>query len=142
MFQNKHIHSDKKYNLNGRVCIENSCLFGLASLGVIYIFQPLINNLIPHTNKSLLIITIIISIIIITDLITSLKVVSSFKNTIKSIELKDSTQEFTKLVKETLNKNKKYLQKRLYNSFPDIDLSKIRNLKNEIKEDLKELIKK
>ena len=135
-------YSDKKYNINGRVCIENSCLFGLASLGVIYIFQPLINNLIPHTNKSLLIITIIISIIIITDLITSLKVVSSFKNTIKSIELKDSTQEFTKLVKETLNKNKKYLQKRLYNSFPDIDLSKIRNLKNEIKEDLKELIKK
>jgi len=131
-------YSKEKFNLNGRVCLKNSILFGLASLAVIYIFQPIIIKFIPTTNNTLLIITIITSLIIIADLITSLKVVNLFKKTIKSIEQKDSTNEFTILVKENIKKNKKHLQTRLYNAFPSIDLSKLK----EIKEDLKELLKK
>lgn len=128
-------YSQNKYNLNGRICIKNSILFGLGSLAVIYLSQPLITKIFPTTTKTLLIITIIISFIFILDLITSLQVVSSFKKTIKNINYKkDSTQEFTNLVKETLQKNKKIFQKRLYAAYPNIDLSKLINLKNDLKE--------
>lgn len=126
-------YSNDKYNLNGRICLKNSSLFGLASIAVIYFIQPLINNIIPKTTTTLVIITIIFSIIFILDLIISLKVVSSFKKTINTIDFKkDSTAEFSKLVKETLHN--KFLQNRLFSAFPDIDLSKLINIKNEIKE--------
>lgn len=136
-------YSNDKYNLNGRVCLKNSCLFGLAGILVIYLGQPLISNIIPKTNTTLLIIVIIFSIIFIADLITSLKVVSSFKQTIKNIDIKkDSTTEFTKLVKETLHN--KFLQNRLFTAYPNIDLSRLINIKNEIieiKDDIKNEIK-
>lgn len=143
-------YSKDRFNFNGRICLKNSVLFGIGGLAVIYIGQPLITKLIPNTTKHLSIITIIITVIFILDLITSLKVVSSFKRTIKNIDVKkDSTSEFTKLVKDTLQKNKKVFQKRLYAAYPNIDLSRLINIKNdlkneieEIKDDLKELLKK
>ena len=132
-------YSKNKYNLNGRICLKNSSLFGLAGIGVIYLLQPLINKIMPRTTTPLIIITLIISIIFIIDLIISLKVISSFKKNMKKIEInKDSTNEITKLVKETLHN--KFLQNRLFTAFPDIDLSKLINIKNEIKE-IKEDIK-
>ena len=59
---------------------------------------------------------------------------------VKNIEFKkDSTLEFTKLVKDTLQKNNKILQKRLYMAFPSIDFSKLIEIKNNVKKDLKEI---
>ena len=73
------------------------------------------------------------------------KVANLFKNTIKNIDIKkDSTLEFTKLVKETLQKNNKILQKRLYMAFPSINFSKLIEIRNElieIKDDIKTSIK-
>lgn len=136
-------YSNDRYNLNGRICLKNSSLFGLGSIIVIYLGQPFIENIIPKTNTTLLIIVIIFSVIFLADLITSLKVVSSFKKTIKNIDFrKDSSAEFTKLVKDTLKS--KFFQNRLFSAFPNIDLSKLVNIKNEIieiKDDIKNEIK-
>ena len=125
-----------KFNLNGRVCLENTLLFGGAGVIEIYLFQPIINKLFPTMNNFILIFTIIFSILFIVDLITSLNIVSSFKKTLKSIDLKkDSTEEFAKIVRETLHNN--FFQKRLFFAFPSIDLTKFINIKNDIKELLK-----
>lgn len=142
-------YSNNKHNLNGRICLQNSSLFGLAGIAVIYLTQPLINKIIPKTTPTtLVVITIICSIIFIIDLITSLKVVSSFKKTIKNIDFKkDSTAEFSKLVKETLHN--KFFQKRLFTAFPNLDLSRLIDIKNEFiefkdefKNEIKERLKK
>lgn len=136
-------YSNNKYNLNGRICLKNSSLFGLSGIAVIYLTQPLINNILPSTTTPIIVTTIIFSTIFIIDLIISLKVVSSFKKTIKNIDFKkDSTAEFSKLVKETLHN--KFFQKRLFTAFPNIDLSKLTDIKNEIieiKDDLKNGLK-
>ena len=128
-------YSNDKFNLNGRVCLKNALLFGGAGVVEIYLFQPIIEKIFPTMNTSLVVLTIIFTIIFVTDLITSLNIVSSFKKTLKSIELKDSTEEFAKIVRETLHN--KFFQKRLFFAFPSIDLSKFINIINDIKELLK-----
>ncbi len=129
-------YSKEKFNLNGRICGKNALLFGLGGVIIIYIGHPIINKILLSINpKLLLIITIIALIIYITDTIISLNIVNKFKKTIISIDIKkDSTQEFSKLVKEVLLNNHQILQKRLLSAFPDIDLKKIANLKKDIKE--------
>ena len=137
-------YSNEKFNLNGRICGLNSLLFGLCSIGVIYFIQPILSLFIKILNTNLLvIITIIFLMIFITDIIISCNVANKFKKTVLNLELKkDSTQEFTKLVRETIKNNHKILQKRLFMAFPNIDLKRLRSLKSEIKEEIKEFLNK
>ena len=129
-------YSDKKFNLNGRVCGKNACLFGLGGIAVIYLAHPFFKQLVKNMNKKLfLIINIIFLIIFIIDTILSLNVVKHFKNTINAIDInKDATQDFTKLVKETLFTNNQILQKRLLSAFPNIDLKRFTKLKENLLE--------
>ena len=129
-------YSNEKFNLNGRICGKNALLFGLGGVFIIYIVHPIINKVILSINETLLLILIIIFFIVyITDTIISLKIVNKFKTTIRSIDIKkDSTQDFSKLVKEVLLNNHKILQKRLLSAFPNIELKKLANLKKDIKE--------
>ena len=91
-------------------------------------------------NDALKIISIICFIIYIIDTIISCNVATKFKNTIINLnQKKDSTQEFTNLVRKTLKENKKTLQARLYKAFPNIDYSKLIEFKNELSEDITEL---
>ena len=129
-------YSKERFNLNGRICGKNALLFGIGGIIVIYIAHPIINRILLSINKNLLlIITIIALIIYITDTIISFNIVNKFKKTIISIDIKkDSTQEFSKLVKEVLLNNHQILQKRLLSAFPNIDLKRIANLRKDIKE--------
>ena len=129
-------YSNHKFNLNGRICGQNCLLFGIGGIIVIYAIHPIIIKLINIIPKNIFItITIIILIIFITDIVFSLNVINHFKKTLSNIDLKkDSTQEFSKLVKETIYKNNKIFQKRLMNAFPDINFNKLINIKKEIKE--------
>lgn len=134
-------YSNHKFNLNGRICGSNCLLFGLGGIIVIYIIQPiLINFLNKIPNNILTLINTIILIIFIIDFIFSINVINHFKKTLTNNDLKrDSTQEFAKVVRETINKNHKIFQQRLINAFPNIDFNKLTNLKEEIKEELEEL---
>ncbi len=132
-------YSKKRFNLNGRICGENALLFGIGGVIIIYSFHPLLKETLKIINPNILLIIVIICFILFTtDTIISLNIVKKFKQTINNIEIrKDSTQEFSKLVKETLFKNNKTLQKRLFIAFPNIDLNKLKGLKKDIKELLK-----
>lgn len=137
-------YSNQNFNLNGRICGFNSLLFGVASVFVIYVVQPLLELVLINANsKVLLIINIVCLTIFVIDAIISFNVAKKFKKTITDIDIrKDSTQEFTKLVKETIKNNNKILQHRLYMAFPGIDFKKLTELKKDLEDDLKELLKK
>lgn len=133
-------YSDHKINLNGRICGSNCLLFGIGGIIVIYFIQPILENLLTLIpNKIFYIITIITLIIFITDTVFSMNIINRFKKNLTSLDLKkDSTQEITKAVREVINNNHKIFQKRLMSAFPNSNFNNLNNLKK----DLKELIKK
>jgi len=120
-------YSDRKFNLNGRVCGENAIAFGIISVLVIYFINPLIKKIIFKITPNItLIISVILFIIFITDTIISCNIVSKLKSTINSFDTnKDITIDISNLVKNTLKENKKILQSRLIKAFPNSTLSKI-----------------
>lgn len=110
-------YSNKKFNINGRICLETMIPFGLIALFVMYMVNPFfisILNIIPNTIR--IILSTILLIIFIIDNCVSFKVVGNIKSTIKKIE-KDNTEEVSKNIREFL-KNKSYFSKRLINAFP------------------------
>ena len=137
-------YSNRKFNLNGRVCGLNTILFGICGIAVIYIIQPLLEySLGLLSDKIIIIISVICFVIFLTDIIISLNVINKFKKTITNIDLhKDSTQDFSKMVYDTLRDNHQILQKRLIKAFPSINFQKIIDLKNELTGELKILLKK
>lgn len=137
-------YSNHKFNLNGRICGKNCLLFGVGGLAVIYLIHPLVNNFLSKfSNRLFFIISIVALVIFILDLVISLNVVNKFKKTLTNLDLKkDSTQEFSKIVKETIKNNHKVLQSRLIKAFPNINFNKLIDIKDEIKDELIELKEK
>ena len=126
-------YSHKKFNLNGRICLNNMFSFGAGALFVMYVSHPLLFPILEKIPSNILnIIAIILFIIFATDIIISFKVISNFKNVAKSIK-KDSTEEITKKVKENLI-SRGGLYKRLVSSF-DFEASDnlLSNLKARVK---------
>lgn len=125
-------YSDKKFNLNGRVCGKNALLFGIGGLIVIYLVHPIIETLISKLNNYLiLILSIIFFGIYIIDTIVSFNIVNKLKKNLSNVEVrKDSTQELKNLVSEIINNNLNnktninIFQKRIINAFPDFDIKK------------------
>lgn len=125
-------YSDKKFNLNGRVCGKNALLFGIGGLIVIYLVHPIIETLISKLNNYLiLILSIIFFVIYIIDTIVSFNIVNKLKKNLSNVEVrKDSTQELKNLVSEIINNNLNnktninIFQKRIINAFPDFDIKK------------------
>ncbi|MCI9433992.1 MAG: putative ABC transporter permease [Bacilli bacterium] len=123
-------YSDYKFNLNGRVCLQNSLFFGLAGVIIVKFSQPFLISVISNISANMLnIICIIILIIFCFDLIVSFYVICSFKNLTNNM-LKDSTVEISNKVKAKLAKQS-VLFKRLIMAFPNLKRGVIR-IKNNI----------
>ena len=124
-------YSDKKFNLNGRICGQNSLLFGLGGVVIIYIVHPFIKSILANIPSNIIfIINIIFFVIFFTDVIVSFNIINKFKNTVSSIDVKkDSSQEFARIVRETLFSSHKVFQKRLLSAFPNVDFTNFNNLK-------------
>ena len=111
-------YSEKKFNVNGRICLTYAFLFGLCGVIMICFTNPIIIyllNLIPE--NIMMIISSSFLIIFITDVLVSFNIISKFKTTALNIA-KDSTEEINKKVIETI-KNK-VLQKRIVKAFPSL----------------------
>lgn len=136
-------YSHKKFNLNGRICGENSLLFGIGGVFIIYLIHPFLLNILGIANQTILLsISIICFFIFTIDMILSLNIMNRLKNTISTIELKDSTQEISKIIKETIHEGHKIFQERLFSAFPNIKFKKIIEIKDDIKEEFKDFLKK
>lgn len=129
-------YSDKKYNINGRVCLETLIPFGIIGTLVLKFLNPFILEKLYSIPKNILnYIVIFLITIYIVDLVISLKVIMKFKNMNK--KEKDNTEEITKKVRETaevaiqrLNLEKERLlkfvkqsklNKRLISAFPNLE---------------------
>lgn len=109
-------YSHKKFNINGRICLDNLVAFGLLGLLVMYVINPFFMKMLNSINSIILnIIAIILLVILLVDMIVSFKIIKGFKNVTKSVE-KDNTAEITFKVRELLM-NRGGLYKRLVSAF-------------------------
>ena len=140
-------YSSESYNINGRVCLKNSFLFGVGGLLVVYLVDNYYLNTIFKIDKTtFIVITLTIMIIFCIDIIISNLIV--FKIRKNSILAKfDMTEEVKENVRRELSKNL-VLTKRLLASFPDIfsnvreTVKKIDNKRKKIEKENKEKIKR
>lgn len=110
-------YSEKKLNINGRICLEFAVQFGIAGVIAIKLINPLIIKILSNANKTLvLIIGVIILIIGITDIIVSSKILLSIRKENKG-NPKDDTEQISKKVIKKI-KSLGWGQQRLLSAFP------------------------
>ncbi len=110
-------YSDYKFNLNGRICLQNSILFGLAGVLIIKIGQPFIYRVVTSCPTNVLTMTCILILVIFSvDVLVSFNVICSFRSLTNDL-LKDSTEEISNKVKNKLMSSS-VLIKRLVTAFP------------------------
>lgn len=140
-------YSHYKFNLNGRICLINSILFGIGgTILILYIVPTLIRiiNLINIDNQKIII--LVLGIIYIIDNIVSFSVVWKFKNLNNKYKNKDNTEEITKMIKKNLENS--FFIKRIRNAYPNMqkrftEISNGINLKKqEVKAEIKNVINK
>lgn len=133
-------YTRRKFNLNGRICLETMIPFGILSTIVVYIINPAILNFLNIFNvETINIIATILFILFIIDNIISINVINNVKNTINRLE-KDQTEEITKKVKELLL-TKGILYKRIIKAFPTLKTYKERliELQNKISKEIEKI---
>lgn len=112
-------YSKRKFNINGRICLETMIPFGLLGCLILYIVNPImVDFLTKIPTNTFVVITLIIFILYVIDNLISLNVMVKFKTTMKTIE-RDGTEEITKRVKDILL-NRNWLYQRLIKAFPNV----------------------
>ena len=136
-------YSTKKFNIEGRVCLRNSVLFGLGGLLIIKLLNPWLSSLLNLLSPLLLeIIALVILVIFLTDFGISLFILIRLDINVNKYSRKDATSEIRKEVRKSLEK---YigLTTRLLKSFPSLKssnakaLDSFKNLALKTKEELK-----
>ena len=113
-------YSHMKFNVDGRICLSNSIMFGLGSLGLFYLINPFVMGFVDIIPKTLfIIISIILFIVFITDLVLSIIVLVQLKVSSRSFVSKDVSEEIIELRNELLKKNS-FLSARLLNVFNEM----------------------
>lgn len=141
-------YSRRKYNINGRICLETLIPFGILGLLIMYVTNPFILKYLTRLpQNNLNIIAGVLFTIFMLDSIISLKVVSNVRvvgtKLSKENGTMDNTEEMTAKVKEILL-GKSILNRRLIHAYPNLQAT-LKKRKEEIKrktEAVKEEIKK
>lgn len=112
-------YSNKKYNINGRICLETLIPFGLLGMVISYFTNPIFFSWYSSLSDiGLHIISGLLLLIFITDNIISSRIVAAIKaEGIKAT--KDNTEEITQFVTQKL-REKSMLHRRLVNAFPNM----------------------
>ena len=117
-------YSKRRFNINGRICLETMIPFGILGTLIVYIINPFFLSLITSIPKIIRIsLAIILFAVYLTDNIISLVVMSKIKGEIKRHDV-DSTE----ILKEKLNKwleNNSYLFRRIKKAFPKFKILRI-----------------
>lgn len=112
-------YSNRKFNINGRICLINSIGFGILGLLLLYVIEPFTFELLHKIPQNILmIVSSLLLIIFVIDVIISFNLVFKIKNNTRFIN-KDNTEEITKKVRVALSKHTP-LTKRILKAFPKI----------------------
>lgn len=115
-------YSNRRFNLEGRVCLKNSILFGVLGIVFIYLINPAFMYIVDKIpNTVLMTISIVLFITFLVDNIVTFSIMNSLKNNLKNIR-KDSTADIDNQVREILSRHTFYL-KNLFKAFPKVSFS-------------------
>lgn len=142
-------YSQRKFNINGRVCLNTIIPFGILVLFIMYVSTPfLLSKLSLLSEPWLNVLFWTLLVIFVTDNIISGIVIGYVKKTEKDFGNEmDNTEEITKKVKQVL-KDKSILHRRLLNAYPDFEAVKIKikekkeKIKKQVVEQKREIEKK
>ncbi len=115
-------YSQLPFNINGRVCLASSCIFGVGGLLVVKAINPFLFKTFAKINPSVFcIIIMILMLLALTDFCVSFNIIQKLKISAESVH-KDYTEEISKKVRATLM-NKSFGFKRLLKAFPNVNFS-------------------
>ena len=135
-------YKKRKFNINGRVCLETIIPFGLLSCMILYGTNPLFIGLLESMSEDALQVSFVTCLII---FIMSFTVISRLRKTVKEVnknETTDNTEEITSKVKEILLSSKSALDRRLIKAFPKISIEDVKKRIKETTEQVKESVAK
>lgn len=136
-------YSKKKFNVNGRVCLDTIIPFGILGMAIIYITNPfLLEKIYLLESNILTFMFYILLVVYIIDNIISLTTILGIRNTTRRINKEnreDNTEEITRKVKEILI-GKSFIQRRLVNAYPKLKAIKIK-VKEKIEQTKEEIEK-
>ena len=144
-------YSDRKYNINGRICLQNSFAFGILSLLIIYVIAPGFYFLFSlFSFKVWMMLAIIFTVIFVLDVTYCVIIAYNLRNRIIIVEeLKNEKIAkipviFEKRLKESIAGFKAF-PNRLLKAFPNLDnnvFELMKKYREEAKAKKKELKKK
>lgn len=116
-------YSDRKFNINGRICLETLIPFGLLGCLLMYVINPFISGLLLKIPANVLnVLAIIMLIIFVIDNIVSFSIITKIHLSTRGIVM-DNTEEITKKVREYIVNHSKF-GKRLMKSYPHLKVLK------------------
>lgn len=123
-------YSNIKWNLDGYICVRYSLIWGLFSLLMILVLNPLLCGLVGFIPRVVSIILLwTLSIIVFIDFITTfMAVLGMKKQAAQLVQITESMRDTSKFLENALTKS---IQKRMQKSFPAIDLDTLVQHKTE-----------
>ena len=137
-------YSNKKFNINGRICLDTMIPFGILGVFIMYVSNPFfidIYNNIP--DIWLHIIAGILFTLYIIDNIVSSRIISSIH--VEEEKIADNTEEITNEIAtkiKQLLKQKSWLHRRLVNAYPNFKFEKLELIKERLEKQKQKLAKK
>lgn len=114
-------YSEKKYNLNGRICLDTLIPFGILGVVLIMVINPLLFKflqIIPNTIR--MVFGVVFLVVFVVDVIVSVMITFNLRGTIKKVAL-DNTEEITDMVKKII-RNRSIVHRRLVKAFPNLKI--------------------
>lgn len=125
-------YSKKKFNINGRICLNTMIPFGLLGVFVVYILHPIVSSLVLKlSSEVMLILATFLFIIYVADNIFSYFVMNNIKD-----EIKDSKKDNTEAIKKYMVKwldNSSIFYRRIKSAYPNFVIY-VKNLSTSVKE--------
>lgn len=121
-------YSKQSFNINGRVCLSNSILFGFGGMIVEYLIMPHIYNFITTIPETIFcILAIICLVIFITDLIITTNALFKVKSTLITFKEVDITELAKEEVIKSISKHE-FNFNRIFRAFPKTGIINNKNV--------------
>ena len=130
-------YSNKKFNINGRVCLENGLLFGIGGVVIVHFFNPMLVRIILSFPKTFIcFLGCIIFVVMFFDFVLSSYIIWRLKVDFHTYTEKDATAKVRQEIFASLRKYH-YFHQRLFKAFPNVReytyISKVKDLVEEAK---------
>lgn len=110
-------YSKRKFNINGRICLETMFPFGILGTLIVYVINPFFLNIVHMINPTLrLILAMILFVLYVVDNVISFNVMTKIKGEIKKHKV-DNTELIKKKVVAWLEENT-VLYRHIKNAYP------------------------